>query len=55
VENDEYLILNIMRGTLPNGVTRGNNGQATVTILDDDGNLIFLLIPLKHIMWITYV
>jgi len=55
VENDEYLILNIMRRTLPNGVTHGNNDQATVTILDDDGNLIFLLVSLKHNFHVDYL
>ena len=37
LENDEDFILTIMRGTLPDGVTRDGDGQATVTIVDDDG------------------
>ena len=37
LENDEDFILTIMSGTLPDGVTRDGDGQATVTIVDDDG------------------
>ena len=37
LEVDEDFTLTIVRSTLPNGVTRGSIGQATVTIVDDDG------------------
>ena len=37
LEDDEDFILTIMAGTLPDGVTRDGDGQATVTIIDDEG------------------
>ena len=37
LENDEDFDLIIVPGSLPNGVTRGNPGRATVTITNDDG------------------
>ena len=36
LEDDEDFTLTIMRGTLPDGITRGNPGSATVNILDND-------------------
>ena len=37
LEEDEDFTLIIMRGSLPNGVTRDGAGQSTVTIVDDEG------------------
>jgi len=37
LENDEDFDITIIRNTLPDGVTRGNPGSATVTIEDNDG------------------
>jgi len=37
VEGNEDFDLTIIRNTLPDGVTRGNPGSATVTIVDDEG------------------
>jgi len=37
LENDEDFDLTIVRGSLPDGVTRGNPGTSTVTIINDDG------------------
>ena len=34
-------MLTIDQPSLPTGVTRGNPGQATVTIVDDDGKLSY--------------
>ena len=36
LEGNENFILNIDGTSLPTGVTRGNPGEATVTIVDDD-------------------
>ena len=36
LEGDENFMLTINETTLPGDVTRGNPGQATVTIVDDD-------------------
>ena len=38
LENDEDFNIIIVPGSLPGGVTRGNPGAATVTIVNDDGN-----------------
>ena len=45
LEVDEDFTLTIVRSTLPNGVTRGSIGQATVAIMDDgDGeNFMYTL------------
>jgi len=37
LENDEDFNLTIVPGTLPNGVTSGDPGRSTVTIINDDG------------------
>ena len=37
LESNEDFTLTIIRNTLPNRVTRGSTGQATVTIVDDEG------------------
>ena len=37
MEGDENFKLNINSSSLPSNVTRGDPGQATVTIVDDDG------------------
>ena len=36
LEGDEFFNIVIIQGTLPDGVTRGVPGRATVTIVDDD-------------------
>ena len=36
LEGSEDFILTIDETSLPDGVTRGNPGEATVTIVDDD-------------------
>ena len=38
-EGNENFMLTIDDTSLPTGVTRGNPGEATVTIVDDDGKL----------------
>ena len=37
LEGDENFMLTIDPSSLPNDVTRGNPGEATVNIVDDDG------------------
>ena len=37
LENNETLDLTIISSSLPDKITVGNPGQATVTIVDDDG------------------
>ena len=37
LENDEDFNIIIVSGSLPDDVTRGNPGAATVTIVDNDG------------------
>ena len=37
LENTEDFNIIIVPGSLPNGVTRGDPGTATVNIIDDDG------------------
>ena len=37
MEKNEDFTLTIMSGTLPNSVSRDGAGQATVTIIDNDG------------------
>ena len=39
LEANENFMLTIKSSSLPNGVTVGNPGQATVTIQNDDGEL----------------
>ena len=48
LEVDEDLTVIIMRSTLPNGVTRGGIGQATVTIVDDDGEKFMRTLYQNH-------
>ena len=51
LEVDEDFTLTIVHGTLPNGVTRGSIGQATVTIMDDDSEkFIYTLCLSKSII-----
>ena len=38
LENNEEFTMTIDSSSLPNGVSPGSNGAATVTIMDDDGN-----------------
>ena len=38
-ENNEHFMLTINSSSLPNGFRVGDSGQATVTIVDDDGKL----------------
>jgi len=40
LESTEMFTLTIMRGTLPDGVTRDGDGQATVSIVDNEGELL---------------
>ena len=37
IERNENLMLTIINSSLPFGVTVGDPGEATVTIVDDDG------------------
>ena len=37
LEEDEDFTLIIMRGSLPNGVTRDGAGQTIITLVDDEG------------------
>ena len=39
LEGNENFMLTIDETLLPTGVTRGNPGEATVTIVDDDGKV----------------
>ena len=43
LEDDEDFTLTIMSGTLPNGVTRDGAGQAIITLVDDEGEVILTL------------
>ena len=45
LEGDEDFMLTINSFSLPNGVTRDTPGEATVTIVDNDGKILLLL---KH-------
>ena len=42
VEGDENIKVEIIASSLPNGVNVGD-GQATITIIDDDGKMNFLI------------
>ena len=42
VEGDEDIKVEIIASSLPNGVNVGD-GQATITIIDDDGKMNFLI------------
>ena len=42
LDGDEDFILTIDQTSLPTGVTRGSLGEATVTIVDDDGKKIII-------------
>ena len=42
LEGNEDFILTIDETLLPTGVTRGSPGNATVTIVDDDGKKIII-------------
>jgi len=42
LEGNEDFTVSIDSSSLPDGVTRGSPGSATVTILDDDSKLLIL-------------
>ena len=47
-EGNENFILTINSSSLPTGVTVGDPGQATVTIVDDDGKQSLVLSVIKN-------